>query len=132
MRDPLTVVGFVEEASRHRSYLQKMITMLSQIGGTQVTDEAPVTAPAALSQGATLAESAAAYLDSLRRSKHLLDATKRAYTTDLRQFIAFAQPAGVVTPNEIRPFHLDDWVMALDGQSAATVRRKLVSISRFF
>lgn len=106
--------------------------MLSQIGGEQVIEEAPLTASAVPPQGATLAESVTAYLESLRRSKHLLDATKRAYTTDLRQFMAFAQQADIMTPNEVRPFHLDDWVMALDGQSAATVRRKLVSISRFF
>ena len=72
------------------------------------------------------------YLDSMDRNGSLSKATKRAYGTDLRQFVEFATALAIEQPGQVKGHHLDDWVMSLTGQAAATVRRKLVSISRFF
>lgn len=81
----------------------------------------------------TLSDAAADYLAALERNSHLAKATRRAYRTDLRQFMDFVRDSvGVDRPGDIKGYHLDDWMIELGEQSATTIRRKLVSISRFF
>jgi site-specific recombinase XerD len=82
--------------------------------------------------GTALQEMSDLYLDSLDCNGLLSKATKRAYQTDLRQFIAYVADIGIGQPGDVKDYHLDDWVLTLTGQAASTVRRKLVAISQFF
>ena len=74
----------------------------------------------------------AAYLDHLRGARTSSAHTLRSYASDLRQFLAFAQQAGVTAATIDRAL-VRSFVASLHGRAApASVGRKLSAIRGFF
>lgn len=63
----------------------------------------------------------------------LAPATSAAYSTDLRQFLAYLASLGV-DPDSVRPAHLDAWLTQLRAQrrAASTIQRKACAVRGFY
>jgi integrase/recombinase XerC len=75
-------------------------------------------------------DAVAAYVTHLRSARHASPHTVRAYTADLRQFLAFAGPGA---PGSVRPATVRHWLRALDGTcDRASIARKLAAVRGLF
>ncbi|WP_027085026.1 tyrosine recombinase [Cohnella panacarvi] len=81
----------------------------------------------------TLRDWLRAYLGELEQERSISANTLQSYRSDLNDFIAMMEAAGVTKPTEIRTFHIQTYLNKLraEGRSVATVNRRIVSIRAF-
>lgn len=99
------------------------LDVTQQLGCTPSTD--PPTA-------VTLELAAAGFLEWLSRTPDLKSATKTGYRIDFLQFMAAMSPFGPIRLRELRERHVEVWKSGMSHLGPATIRRKLVALSRFF
>ena len=80
----------------------------------------------------TLELAAARFLEWLSNTPDLGIATKRSYRIDFTQFLSAMAPLGTVGLSDLAERHVEMWKSQMNGLGPATIRRKLVAVSRFF
>lgn len=80
----------------------------------------------------TLESAAKMFLGWLEGTPDLGAATKRAYRTDVRQFVQAMAPLGPVLVTDLDERHVEIWKASMAELEPTTIRRKLVALSVFF
>ena len=72
--------------------------------------------------------------DATLRARERSDATRRAYRSDLADFVRFATTRSLVAPRDVDRWHLREYFaeLAERGVSRATVARRRASLRAYF
>ena len=80
----------------------------------------------------TVDEAVDLFVDWVTHTPDLSTSTKRAYRTDVGQFLETMSTLGAMRVNGLDERHVEIWKSSMNGLGPATIRRKLVALSRFF